>query len=51
MGLADNQRRNKQERRGEASNSLSIEERCELIEMLGGVFYTDPKICPYLDLP
>jgi hypothetical protein len=32
-------------------NAHDMEERCRCIEKLGGVFYTDPKDCPYLDLP
>ncbi|RHZ44748.1 hypothetical protein CDV55_100713 [Aspergillus turcosus] len=32
-------------------NAYDMEERCRVIEMLGGVFYADPKDCPYLDLP
>ncbi|KAJ6014733.1 hypothetical protein N7540_009324 [Penicillium herquei] len=32
-------------------NAHDMEERCRWIEKLGGVFYTDPKDCPYLDLP
>lgn len=32
-------------------NANSMEERCELIKMLGGVLYADPKACPYLDFP
>lgn len=32
-------------------NSSTMEERCELIEKLGGGFYGDPNACPYLDLP
>ncbi|KAH8803706.1 hypothetical protein F5884DRAFT_862023 [Xylogone sp. PMI_703] len=31
-------------------NAYSIEERCKMIEQLGGVFYADPKDCPHLDL-
>ncbi|KAJ6096928.1 hypothetical protein N7486_007674 [Penicillium sp. IBT 16267x] len=32
-------------------NAHDMEERCRWIEKLGGVFYADPKDCPYLDLP
>ncbi|KGO45363.1 hypothetical protein PEX1_058290 [Penicillium expansum] len=32
-------------------NANSMEERCKVIEQLGGIFYADPKDCPYLDLP
>ncbi|KAJ5605717.1 hypothetical protein N7510_008498 [Penicillium lagena] len=32
-------------------NANTMQERCELIEKSGGVFYEDPKACPYLDLP
>jgi hypothetical protein len=31
-------------------NALTMEERCKIIEELGGTFYADPKDCPYLDL-
>lgn len=30
-------------------NAHTMEERCELIEQLGGVFYEDPTACPHLD--
>lgn len=32
-------------------NAYDMEDRCRVIKMLGGVFYADPKDCPYLDLP
>ena len=32
-------------------NAYNMEERCKVIEQLGGVFHADPKDCPYLDLP
>ncbi|RFU75457.1 hypothetical protein TARUN_6790 [Trichoderma arundinaceum] len=32
-------------------NAYNMEERCKAIEQLGGVFYADPKDCPFLDLP
>lgn len=32
-------------------NAYSMEERCNAIEQLGGIFYADPKDCPHLDLP
>lgn len=31
-------------------NALDMDERCKIIEELGGTFYADPKDCPYLDL-
>lgn len=31
-------------------NALNMDERCRIIEELGGTFYVDPKDCPYLDL-
>jgi hypothetical protein len=31
-------------------NAYNMEERCEAIKQLGGVFYADPKDCPDLDL-
>ncbi|KAK4234773.1 hypothetical protein C8A03DRAFT_46965 [Achaetomium macrosporum] len=31
-------------------NAYNMEERCKLIEQLGGTFYADPKDCPDLDL-
>ncbi|EED20559.1 conserved hypothetical protein [Talaromyces stipitatus ATCC 10500] len=31
-------------------NALNMDERCQIIERLGGKFYPDPKRCPYLDL-
>lgn len=27
-----------------------MEERCELLERLGAVYYTNPEVCPSLDL-
>ena len=36
---------------GLLGNSYTMQERCMMIERLGGVFYDDPKDCPYLDLP
>lgn len=35
---------------GMIQNAYSMEERWKVIEQLGGVFYADPKDCPYLDL-
>ena len=32
-------------------NANTIDERCDMLEKLGGTFYPDPKACPYLDLP
>ena len=32
-------------------NAYSMEERCKVIERLGGTFYENPKDCPDLDLP
>ncbi|KAJ6112187.1 hypothetical protein N7523_008248 [Penicillium sp. IBT 18751x] len=32
-------------------NARTMEERCLVIERLGGIFYADPKDCPFLDLP
>ena len=31
-------------------NAYNMEERCIMIEKLGGTFYADPKDCPDLDL-
>ena len=31
-------------------NAKDMEERCELIKRLGGIFYADPSDCPYLNL-
>ena len=31
-------------------NAYSMEERCKVIELLGGTFYADPKDCLDLDL-
>jgi hypothetical protein len=31
-------------------NAYTMEERCAIIEQLGGTFYADPKDCPHLDL-
>lgn len=36
---------------GIVHNAHSMEERCEVIEKLGGKFYENPKDCPDLDLP
>jgi hypothetical protein len=30
-------------------NAYNMEERCKIIEQLGGTFYADPKDCPELD--
>lgn len=35
---------------GKIKNAFSMEERCRLIKMLGGVFYANPGECPDLDL-
>jgi len=32
-------------------NAYNMDQRCRAIEQVGGVFYADPKDCPYLDLP
>jgi len=32
-------------------NANTMEERCDLIKSMGGVFYADPQDCPYLELP
>lgn len=32
-------------------NARTMEERCLVIEKLGGTFYANPKDCPFLDLP
>ncbi|KAJ5132558.1 hypothetical protein N7448_006716 [Penicillium atrosanguineum] len=37
--------------RATLQNTSMMDERCELIEKLCGVCYTDPKACPYLNLP
>lgn len=39
--------------RGTAWISIArdMEERCRVIEQLGGVFYANPRDCPHLDLP
>lgn len=39
--------------RGTARISIArdMEERCRVIQQLGGVFYANPKDCPHLDLP
>ncbi len=31
-------------------NAYTMEERCNIIEQLGGTFYANPKDCPDLDL-
>ncbi|KAE8553809.1 hypothetical protein EYB25_002347 [Talaromyces marneffei] len=31
-------------------NACTMQERCMMIEKLGGTFYADPKDCPFLDL-
>jgi hypothetical protein len=36
---------------GLLSNAYTMQERCMMIERLGGVFYANPADCPYLDLP
>ncbi|KAM0196770.1 hypothetical protein ACHAPI_005651 [Fusarium lateritium] len=35
---------------GRIGNAFTMEERCNIIQQLGGTFYADPKDCPYLDL-
>jgi len=35
---------------GRIDNAFTMEERCKMIEKLGGTFYPDPSHCPYLDL-
>lgn len=30
-------------------NARTMQERCMMIEKLGGTFYADPKDCPFLD--
>lgn len=35
---------------GRIKNALNMEERCQAIEKLGGIFYADPKDCEHLDL-
>lgn len=32
-------------------NARTMEERCLVIERLGGTFFADPKDCHFLDLP
>lgn len=32
-------------------NACTMQERCMIIEKLGGKFYADLKDCPFLDLP
>ncbi len=32
-------------------NAYTMDERCSIIEQLGGTFYANPKDCPDLDLP
>lgn len=32
-------------------NAYNMEERWRAIKQLGGLFYENPKNCPYLDLP
>ena len=32
-------------------NAYTMDERCNIIEQLGGTFYANPKDCPDLDLP
>ncbi|EPS30130.1 hypothetical protein PDE_05080 [Penicillium oxalicum 114-2] len=36
---------------GLVSNAYTMQERCMMIERLGGTFYANPEDCPYLDLP
>ncbi len=35
---------------GRISNAFNMDERCKVIELLGGSFYDDPKKCLDLDL-
>ncbi|KAI3581820.1 hypothetical protein IWW34DRAFT_729591 [Fusarium oxysporum f. sp. albedinis] len=35
---------------GRIGNAFTMEERCKMVEQLGGRFYADPKDCPHLDL-
>jgi hypothetical protein len=36
--------------RAQLQNARTMQERCMMIEKLGGAFYADPKDCPFLDL-
>lgn len=36
---------------GVIHNAHTMDERCKVIEKLGGKFYANPKDCPDLDLP
>ncbi|KND88129.1 hypothetical protein TOPH_07235 [Tolypocladium ophioglossoides CBS 100239] len=46
----DNGHGSKRKGRRYIHNAYDMEERCTVIERLGGVFYADPKDCPDLDL-
>ncbi|KAK1768175.1 hypothetical protein QBC33DRAFT_536455 [Phialemonium atrogriseum] len=35
---------------GGIRNAYNMEERCKVIEQLGGTFYAEPRECPDLDL-
>jgi hypothetical protein len=35
---------------GKAGNAYNMDERCQIIEKLGGTFYKEPEKCPHLDL-
>ncbi|KAI1125667.1 hypothetical protein F5Y10DRAFT_246555 [Nemania abortiva] len=35
---------------GRVWNAMSMEERCEVVEKLGGTYYADPMLCPNLHL-
>lgn len=31
-------------------NAISMDEKCEMIKLLGGFFISDPKMFPFLDI-
>jgi hypothetical protein len=35
---------------GRIGNAFTMEERCKIIQQLGGIYYADAKDCPHLDL-
>ncbi|KAJ4011853.1 hypothetical protein NW752_004251 [Fusarium irregulare] len=48
--LSTNLTQSAQKGLGRIDNAFTMEERCKMIEKLGGTFYPNPSHCPHLDL-
>lgn len=51
MGFTHNRQEAINKGAGLIHNAYSMDTRFKVIEEVGGIFYKDPKHCPYLDLP